>query len=83
MSDDLVMKANNQSIEKSIDLSNKSGLDIILDCSSDWKRYIKILENFKKTNFFNNKNKILFSKRHLTEDFNLLILITIMICIMN
>ena len=63
MSDDLVMKANNQSIEKSIDLSNKSGLDIILDCSSDWKRYIKILENFKKTNFFNNKNKILFSKK--------------------
>ena len=63
MSDDLVMKANNQSIEKSIDLSNKSGLDIILDCSSDWKRYIKILENFKKTNFFNNKNKILFLKK--------------------
>tara|TARA_Y100000287_G_scaffold185144_1_gene187650 strand:+ start:5260 stop:6273 length:1014 start_codon:yes stop_codon:yes gene_type:complete len=63
MSDDLVMKANNQSIEKSIDLSNKSGLDIILDCSSDWKRYRKILENFKKTNFFNNKNKILFSKK--------------------
>jgi beta-N-acetylhexosaminidase len=63
MSDDLVMKANNQSIEKSIDQSNKSGLDIILDCSSDWKRYIKILENFKKTNFFNNKNKILFSKK--------------------
>ena len=54
MSDDLVMRANNQSIEKSIELSNKSGLDIILDCSSDWKRYIKILENFKKTNFFNN-----------------------------
>ena len=63
MSDDLVMKANNQSLEKSIDLSNKSGLDIILDCSSDWIRYRKILENFKKTNCFNNKNKILFSKK--------------------
>ena len=63
MSDDLVMKANNQSLEKSIDLSNKSGLDIILDCSSDWIRYRKILENFKKTNCFNNKTKILFSKK--------------------
>ncbi len=57
MSDDLVMKANDQTIERSIELSNNSGLDIILDCSSDWERYKFVLNNFRKTDFFKNRNK--------------------------
>ena len=63
MSDDLVMKANDQTIERSIELSNNSGLDIILDCSSDWERYKFILNNFRKTDFFKNRNKILSLKK--------------------
>lgn len=63
MSDDLVMKANDQTIERSIELSNNSGLDIILDCSSDWERYKFILNNFRKTDFFKNRNKVLSLKK--------------------
>lgn len=63
MSDDLVMKANDQTIQRSIELSNNSGLDIILDCSSDWERYKFILNNFRKTDFFKNRNKVLSLKK--------------------
>ena len=63
MSDDLMMNANDQTIEKSMELSNNSGLDIILDCSSDWVRYKFIINNFKKTDFFKSKNKVLSLKK--------------------
>lgn len=49
MSDDLMMKANTYDINDSAKLANEVGLDILLDCSSDWNRYIEIIKNFKKT----------------------------------
>mgnify|MGYP001276292841 CR=1 FL=1 len=54
MSDDLIMKANTFDISESISLSNNSGIDILLDCSSDWKRYLKIIKNFNITSKFKN-----------------------------
>ncbi len=67
MSDDLVMKANTYDIYDSISLSNRAGLDIILDCSSDWTRYIKIIKNFKKTQKFKNQSKSHFNSQNIPK----------------
>jgi len=58
MTDDLMMKANIFDISKAVSYSNKANIDIILDCSSDWNRYIKIINNFKITKRFQNLAKI-------------------------
>ena len=55
MSDDLMMKANEFKISEAISLSNKAGIDILLDCSSDWDRYIEIIKNFNITNKYKAK----------------------------
>ena len=55
MSDDLMMKANEFKISEAISLSNKAGIDILLDCSSDWDRYIEIIKNFNTTNKYKAK----------------------------
>lgn len=56
MTDDLMMKGNPYGINDVINLSNKAGIDILLDCSSDWDRYIEITKNFKKTLTFKNQS---------------------------
>ena len=74
MTDDLTMKANIYDIEQSVYLSNISGIDIILDCSSDWERYEIIIKNFNKTRYFNNKNEILsknINKKHYLKSINI------------
>ena len=54
MSDDLTMKANTYDIENTIKLANKVGLDILLDCGSDWDRYLEIIKNFKNSKNYSN-----------------------------
>ncbi len=54
MSDDLMMKANTYDIENTIKLANKVGLDILLDCGSDWDRYLEIIKNFKNSKNYSN-----------------------------
>ena len=64
MSDDLMMKANTFDISKSISLSNEAGIDILLDCSSDWDRYIEIIKNFKTTYKFRVKKNLQLIKQN-------------------
>jgi len=64
MSDDLMMKANVYDISKTISLSNKAGIDIMLDCSSDWARYIKIINNFNITKNFKRLSNLYFSNQN-------------------
>ena len=74
MTDDLTMKANIYDIEQSVYQSNISGVDIILDCSSDWKRYEVIIKNFNKTKYFKNRDQILFkyvNKKHYLKSINI------------
>ena len=42
-------------ISEAISLSNNVGIDILLDCSSDWDRYIEIIKNFNITNKYKAK----------------------------
>ena len=59
MSDDLMMKANIYNITQIISLSNRSGIDILLDCSSNWDRYIEIIKNFEISNNYKSKKNLL------------------------
>ena len=43
MSDDMTMKANQYDINESIIKCNHAGIDIFLDCSSDWKDILRSL----------------------------------------
>ena len=63
MSDDMTMKANQYDIKESIIKCNQSGVDIFLDCSSDWGRYLEIIESFKVTSRYKNLLKINRTKR--------------------
>jgi len=58
MSDDMTMKANQYDIKDSIIKCNQSGVDIFLDCSSDWGRYLEVIQSFKVTNRYINSLKI-------------------------
>ena len=58
MSDDMTMKANNYDIKESIIKCNQSGVDIFLDCSSDWGRYLEVIKSFKVTSRYKNSLKI-------------------------
>lgn len=60
MSDDMTMKANQSDIKESVQKCNQSGIDIFLDCSSDWGRYLEVINSFKITNRY---KKSLKSKR--------------------
>jgi len=64
MSDDLEMNANVHDIKDAIRLSNISKLDIILDCSSNLDKYIKIINYFKISN-----NYLNFHKSHKLKQF--------------
>jgi len=64
MSDDLEMNANVHDIKDAIRLSNISKLDIILDCSSNLDKYIKIINSFKISN-----NYLNFHKSHKLKQF--------------
>ena len=59
MSDDMTMKANQYDIKQSIIKCNQSGVDIFLDCSSNWGRYLEVIQSFKVTSRYKNslKNK--------------------------
>ena len=67
MTDDLVMKANIHNITDTIKFSNKAGIDIMLDCSSDWDRYFKIIKDFNKTEKFKILSKIPFISSNKTK----------------
>ena len=58
MSDDMTMKANQYHIKESIIKCNQSGVDIFLDCSSDWGRYLEVIKSFKVTSRYKNLLKI-------------------------
>ena len=45
-------------IKQSIIKCNQSGVDIFLDCSSDWERYLEIIESFKVTSRYKKSLKI-------------------------
>ena len=64
MSDDLEMNANVHDIKDAIRLSNISKLDIILDCSSNLDKYIKIINSFEIS-----KNYLNFYKSHKLKQF--------------
>ena len=64
MSDDLEMNANVHDIKDAIRLSNISKLDIILDCSSNLDKYIKIINSFEISN-----NYLNFHKSHKLKQF--------------
>ena len=64
MSDDLEMNANVHDIKDAIRLSNISKLDIILDCSSNLDKYIKIINSFEISN-----NYLNFYKSHKLKQF--------------
>jgi len=63
MSDDMTMKANQYDINESIIKCNQAGIDIFLDCSSDWKRYVEVIKSFKVTSRYKNSLKIKKTKR--------------------
>lgn len=63
MSDDMTMKANQYDINESILKCNHAGIDIFLDCSSDWKRYFEVIKSFQVTSRFKNSLKIKKTKR--------------------
>jgi len=63
MSDDMTMKANQYDIKESIIKCNQSGVDIFLDCSSDWGRYFDVIKSFKVTSRYKNSLKIKKAKR--------------------
>ena len=63
MSDDMTMKANQHDIKESIAKCNQAGVDIFLDCSSDWKRYIQVIKSFKVTARYKNSLKFNKAKR--------------------
>ena len=75
MTDDLEMNANIYDIEDSIDLSNKSKIDIILDCSSSWSKYTKIIDTFNVSNnyrkFYKLKKLINYKPRLNIESINI------------
>ena len=58
MSDDMIMKANQYDINESIIKCNRAGIDIFLDCSSDWKRYFEVIKSFQVTSRYKNLLKI-------------------------
>jgi len=58
MSDDMTMKANEYDINESIIKCNQSGIDIFLDCSSDWDRYLEVIKSFQVTFRYKNSLKI-------------------------
>ena len=64
MSDDLEMNANVHDIKDAICLSNISKLDIILDCSSNLDKYIKIINSLEISN-----NYLNFHKSHKLKQF--------------
>ena len=65
MTDDLVMNANTYDIEESINLSNNSRIDIMLDCSSNWSKYSKIIDTFNVS-----KNYTRFYKLKMLRKYN-------------
>ena len=75
MTDDLEMNANIYDIEDSIDLSNKSKIDIMLDCSSSWSKYTKIIDTFNVSNnyrkFYKLKKLIKYKPRLNIESINI------------
>ena len=75
MTDDLEMNANIYDIEDSIDLSNKSKIDIMLDCSSNWSKYTKIIDTFNISNnyrkFYKLKKLIRYKPRLNKESINI------------
>jgi len=54
-----MMKANIYNITQVISLSNRSGIDILLDCSSNWDRYIEIIKNFEISNNYKSKKNLI------------------------
>ena len=67
ISDDMTMKANQYGIKESIYKCNQSGVDIFLDCSSDWKRYLEVINSFEITNRYKKSLKT----KKLKTSFNL------------
>ena len=63
MSDDMTMKANQYDIKESIIKCNHAGIDVFLDCSSDWKRYFEVIKSFQVTSRYKNLLKINRTKR--------------------
>ena len=63
MSDDMTMKANQYDIKESISKCNHAGVDIFLDCSSDWERYHEAIKSFHVTNRYKKSLKIRNTKR--------------------
>ena len=63
MSDDMTMKANQYDINESIVKCNHAGIDIFLDCSSDWERYFEVLKSFHVTNRYKKSLKIKQAKK--------------------
>ncbi len=63
ISDDMTMKANQYGINESIIKCNQAGVDIFLDCSSDWERYLEVIKSFQVTNRYKNSLKIKKAKR--------------------
>src|SRR6056300_1646420 len=66
ISDDMTMKANQYGIKESVYKCNQSGVDIFLDCSSDWKRYLEVIDSFEITNRYKKSLK----KKKLKTSFN-------------
>ena len=67
MSDDMTMKANHYDIKESINKCNQAGIDIFLDCSSDWERYHQVIKSFHLTNRYKNSLKIKKGKRKINH----------------
>ena len=59
------MNANTYDIEESINLSNNSRIDIMLDCSSNWSKYSKIIDTFNVS-----KNYTRFYKLKMLKKYN-------------
>ena len=74
MTDDLSMKAVKFDHQAICDLSNKVDIDILLDCSNNFDKYIYFSENFNKTDRYslfikNKKNWI--KKKSIFKDINI------------
>ena len=67
ISDDMTMKANQYGIKESVYKCNQSGVDVFLDCSSDWKRYLEVINSFEITNRYKKSLKT----KKLKSSFNL------------
>ena len=59
----MTMKANQHDINESIIKCNHAGIDVFLDCSSDWKRYFEVIKSFQVTSRYKNLLKIKKIKR--------------------